>query len=337
VERTLSRIVGEEGSAVRVTSTDYLIIQPNLSRLAAQLRCLQCLREILTFFLGEARLADLAVCEVTAIAAEGVEVTRIEAAVVNAEQERQASAMAAAAPSGDQWSPFIASNGRRVRVSCSLEPVFELKGYSRIGYRVVRRVLVVGTDEPLPPIELARLTRADMERIDFATIARGLDRLRAEPGGDLQPSLILPVSFVSLSSLRSRTVLIGLFKQAQQVVKRGLICEVCDIDGVPQAALLTATSFIKPYCLFVVGRASADQEATTRNLRGGGLQAISMDAQGRTENETDLYIWARAAIAAAKTVAKSVMIYDLPDARGAAMMASLGATHASVRPNAGAG
>ena len=40
-----------------------------------------------------------------------------------------------------RWSPFVASNGQHVRVSCTLEPVFEVKRHTRIGYRLRRRVL----------------------------------------------------------------------------------------------------------------------------------------------------------------------------------------------------
>jgi hypothetical protein len=334
VERTIVRYIGAEGNALRVSDTDYLIVQPEISRFAAQARCLRCLREVLTYFLGQARLVDLDVREVTAISGQGLEAALVDATSVmaGAEKESAAASSTPKAGSGDQWSPFLASNGQRVRVSCTLEPVLELKGYTRIGYRVARRVLLLATDEPLSAIELSRLTRADMERIDFATIARGLDRLRSEVGGEMQPSLIIPVSYISLSNQRSRAVLIGLFQQAQLAVKRGLICEVCDIDGVPQAALLTATSFIKPYCLFVVGRTATARDSVARNLRGTGLQAISYEASEELESDADFFHWAKNAIAAAKTVAKSVMVYGLADARRAALVASLGATHGSVRP-----
>lgn len=333
VERIIARYVGADGNALRISDTDYLIVQPETSRFAAQARCLRCLREVLTYFLGQARLVDLDVREVTSISEQGVQAALIDATAVMAGAERESAAAASAQKtgSGDQWSPFLASNGQRVRVSCTLEPVLELKGYTRIGYRVARRVLLLATDEPLSAADHSRLTRADMERIDFATIARGLDRLRSDGGGEMQPSLIIPVSYISLSNQRSRAVLIGLFQQAQQVVKRGLICEVCDIDGVPQAALLTATSFIKPYCLFVVGRTASERDSVIRNLRGTGLQAISFEAAEGLENDADFFHWARTAITAAKSVAKSVMIFGLADAKRAALVASLGATHASIR------
>jgi hypothetical protein len=333
-ERAVARHVGEDCLILRVSDTGYLVVQPDASRFAAQTRCLSALRDVLTYFLGAARPADLAIREVAAITAAGLQAAPVDVVALLAAADRE-SAEAAASPdevNGDQWSPFLASDGRRVRVSCTLQPVLELKGYARIGYRVARRVLLLATDEVLPAAEHSRLTRGDLERIDFATIARGLDRLRSEAEGEAMPSLTIPVSYVSLSNQRGRAVLIGLFKQAQQAVQRGLICEVCDIDGVPQAALLAAISFIKPYCLFVVGRTAAAHDANIRNLRGAGLQGVSIEAEDRFESDAEFFQWARGAIASAKTVAKSVLIYDLPNARCAALAATLGATHASIRP-----
>jgi hypothetical protein len=338
-ERTLAKHIGEAGGLQRISDTDYLVAQPDLGRFAAQARCLRGLREVLTYFLGQAQPLDLDVREVSAIQDGVVCAAPIDATAVLAASEREAADIAHAdsAKSGDQWSPFVASNGRAVRVSCVLEPVFELKGYSRIGNRLARRVLELATDEPLSAAERARLTRADTERIDFATIARGLDRLRAEASGALQPSLIIPVSYISLSTLRSRAVLIGLFQKAQQQVQRGLICEVCDIDGVPQAALLAAISFMKPYCLFVIGRTADVLDPAARNLRGAGLQGISFEAREGPGGDAEFFGWARNAVPAAKGVAKSVMVYGLANPRRAAMAASLGATHASIRAEVRAG
>ena len=87
----------------------------------------------------------------------------------------------------------------------------------------------------------------------------------------------------------------------------------------------------QPYCLFVVGRTTAARDSVARNLRGAGLQAISYEAAEGLESDADFFHWAKNAIAAAKTVAKSVMVYGLADARRAALVASLGATHGSIR------
>jgi GGDEF domain-containing protein len=335
IERTLERHVGNRGYFLRVSETDFLVALPDEQKFAAQMRCLRYLREVLMHFFGEAPAADVTVREVTRITADGLEarlVDPVEAA--RAADEEKAREIEVEGPAGpvDRWTPFVASNGRKVRVSCMLEPVLELKNYGRIGNRIARRVLRVDTDEPLTVAEIQNLSRSDIEKIDFATIARGLHRLRTETDEDHPLTLIIPVSFVSLSSRQGRAALASLFEEAKALVRAGVICEVCDIEGVPQAALLAATSLIKPYCLFLVGRLAAAPDHGLDNLRGAGLQAVSFEVSQTMVGDAEFLRWAKKAIGAAKRIAKSVMIYRLGSPRHAGMAALLGASHASMRP-----
>jgi hypothetical protein len=334
-ERALGRYLGEDGHFLQVSDTDFLVAAPSLRKFAAQLRCFRCLRDILTHFLGEPRPADLVVREVTTITKDGLEAALVDpvAAAVAAERERAQDDEDTGA-SVDRWAPFVASNGRRIRVSCVLEPVYELRSYTRIGNHIVRRVLHMDTEIELTPAELLALSRADIERIDCATIARGLDRMRSEQPSDQPLSLIIPVSYISLSTTKTRAALARLFAEAKELVKTGIICEVCDIEGVPQGALLAATSLIKPFCVLLVGRLNISPDRGLRNLRSAGLQAISFDAPGGVLGDAEFQGWARAAIKAAKAVAKPVLIYRLGSLRHAGMVGLLGASHATLRTGA---
>lgn len=334
VEKTLEKYIGLQGSFLRVSETDFLICQPHLGRFANQASCLRYLREILSHFLGEAHLADDCVHGVSKIAAGALAANRIDAraaevAEVREEAERKAEEAKAAPPTMDKWSPFVASDGRQVRVSCTLEPVFELKNFGRIGFRMARKVLVVGAEEELTPQQVANLSRGDILRIDMATIARGLDRLRSESAGERQPSLLLPVSYVSLSSQKGRAEIAAMFKEAKSLVQRGVICEVCDIEGVPQVALLEAVSLIRPYSIFVVGRLSATPPQAIGSLKGAGLQALSCECPPHM-GEAEFMGWAKATLDTAKQVAKSFLMYRIASARAAGLAGLLGATHASV-------
>ncbi|MDP3660160.1 hypothetical protein [Phenylobacterium sp.] len=355
-ERTLQRMLGARGFYLRVSETDFLICQPELSRFGCQAACLVALREILGHFLGEAHLANGYVHEVNKISSTGVEAIKINPALAARAAAEEAQAETAVPPEPasfveapepepkpqpvlrrirrtmDQWSPFVASDGRELRVSCTLEPVFELKNYARIGFRLARRVLVTGSDEELPPAAIALLSRADLLRIDLATIARGLDRLDADDGAKLQPSLIIPVSYVSLSSQRGRDEIAKAFKEANDFVQRGVICEICDLEGVPQVALLSAVSLIRPFSLFVVGRLSTTPPApgALSQLKGCGLQALSVECPPHM-GEAEFHGWSKATIDALKHVTRSVLVYRTASARDAGMVALLGATHASVR------
>jgi hypothetical protein len=334
VDRTLERYLGLDGYFLRVSETDYIICQPHLSRFAGQAAAIRYLREILSHFLGESHLADHGVHEVSAISSNALEANRVDArrvevAELHEEQARKAAQPVEAPRTVDRWTPFTAVDGRTLRVSCALEPVFELKSFGRIGFRLSRRVLVVDTDEELPPGALANLSRSDILRIDLATIARGIDRLHAAGAEERQPSLIVPVSFTSLSSQAGRHQIVDMLKEANEFVSRGVICEVHDIEGVPQVALLSAVSLIRPFALFVVGYLNQTPQSLSQ-LKGAGLQAISLSCPTQ-KNEQEFLSWAKASIEAAKQIAKSVLVYRAASARDAGMLALLGATHASVR------
>jgi len=347
-ERLIQRGVGPRGLILKVSSTDLLIVQPDLGRVAAQAVCLRYLREILLHFLGDAHLADDGVMQVTRIApgvidAKVVDVTApefTEAAAALAAPPADADAApaegqpAAPRPSVDRWSPFVAVDGRQLRVSATLEPVYELKGFTRIGFRLIRRVIATRTETVLTAAEIGELSASDRLRIDLATIARGLDRLIADGPGARQLSLIIPLSYASLSSVRGRAELIQPLQEAERHVSCGVICEICDIEGVPSGALYTAVALIKPFALLVAGRLMNAAPSAVGRLSGAGLRALSVECpKGLADSE--FVAWAAKTLRGAKRAARSVMVYGVESGRRAGELGLLGATHVSLAPAAG--
>jgi len=341
LERDLDRTLGALGFYQRISDTDYLVAQADKSQLAGQIACLHCLRHTLHHFLGEALIKDMLLHTVSRVGAEGVFGAKLDVMAVQQAIGQAAGRGAADDEDGEgdeegsqglttSWSPFIASNGARVRVSCSLEPVFQLKTSSRIGHRLVRRVVATRGQTALSPDDVRRLSSFDIERIDFATIERGLDRLKAD-GAARGLSLILPVSFVTLSSARARSTLIDLFKTAKDAVQLGLICEVCDIEGVPPSALLSAVSLIRPYSLYVFGHLQETPASGLPWLKGSGLQGLSMECPDTVTEDADFFGWAQSTRAAASAAGKAALAYRLPSLRHAAMASFMGATHGSLR------
>ena len=340
-ERVLERSLGERGVSVQVSDMDYLIVHPDLSRMAGQAACLRYLREILTHFLGHDREAAGGVLQVTRISqgrlqAEQVDATAAEAMLAAGADDEAPSRLGAFHEDSDittklvnRWTPFVAVDGRHLRVSATLEPVYELKGFTRIGFRMIRRVIVISTSEELSSQQVAALSAGDILRADLATITRGIDRLRAEAGDERQLSLIVPLSFTSLSSQKGRAELVEPLKEAGGLVRLGVVCEILDIEGVPPGALLTATSLVRPFSLLVVGRMTGSTAASMERMKGAGLQALSFECpQGL--GDAEFMGWATATIAAAKKVAKSVLVYRVATPQRAATLASLGATHVSL-------
>jgi hypothetical protein len=194
---------------------------------------------------------------------------------------------------------------------------------------MIRRVIVVRTDEELSPQQIATLSTADLLRVDLATIARGVDRLRAESASEQQLSLIVPVSFTSLSSQKGRAEFVKQLAEAGGLVRLGVICEVSDVDGVPASTLLAVTSLLRPFALLVVGSIANTVPAAIVRLEGAGLQALAFQCPAGL-GDAEFIGWATSAIHAAKRVARSVMVYRAASAKRAGVLASLGASHASI-------
>ena len=332
VERTLTRHLEGGGFFQRVSPTDYLVVQPALGKFSAQVSCLLYLRELLTHFLGGAAPEAADVLEVTSLSGGRIFAAEIDRAYATTAARTEPPPVL---PDADDtlptpWNPFTAADGRCLKVSCRLEPVYELKTFAQIGYRIARRVLRMPEGVELTAQELRNLTTADIEKVDLATIARGVSRLKSEQGNAKQPTLFLPVSYTTLASQRGRGPLIARFKEATQGVEKGLVCEITDIEGVPGSALAAVTVMIKPFCLIVVGKLRDPPRRAAEDLRGVRLQGLAFESGLHPLERAEFTAWAEQAIAQARRVTRSVILHGLsgPEYLGLAGLA--GATHASL-------
>jgi hypothetical protein len=341
-ERTLQRHLGIHGVYLRVSDTDFFVIHPHLGRYAGQAACLRYLREVLAHFLGDDAAAVNGVLQVTRIGKGRLEARHVdpllaEEALLRGESgdidyaslsEAAQFGPAKSAAGVNRWTPFAAADARHLRVSATLEPIYELKAFTRIGFRMIRRVIVVDTGEELTPRQVSLLSSADILRADLATITRGIDRLRTETG-DRQLSLIVPLSFSSLSGKRGRGELVAPLKEAGSLVKLGVICEILDIEGVPAGSLFSAVALVKPFSLLVVGHLDTPTPKSFARLSGANLQALSFECPAGL-GEAEFLGWAGATVPAARKVAKSVLVYRASSPQRAGVLASFGATHVSL-------
>jgi len=331
VDRTLSKHLESGGFFQRVSPTDYLVVQPELGKFGGQASCLLYLRDLLSHFLGGEAPEALDVMEVTSLSGGRIFAVEIDSdyALDAAVTEPRIVLL------GDEalppiWNPFVAADGRTLRVSCHLEPVFELKTFAQIGFRIARRVLQMPGEIELGSQELRNLTTADIEKVDLATIARGVSRLKSEQGNAKHPTLFLPVSYTTLSSQRGRGPLITRFKEATQGVEKGLICEINDIEGVPGSALAAVTVMIKPFCVIVVGKLRHAPGRSPEDLRGVRLQGVAFEAGQHPLDRAEFTDWAERAVANARRVTRSVIIHGLSGPEYLGLAGLVGATHASL-------
>jgi hypothetical protein len=343
--QVLRRSLGSRGVSVRISDSDFLVVNPDLAQLPGQAACLGYLREILTHFLGGAPHAVRDILQVMRIGkgrleAQPVDAARVEAFALGGDLDLGPQAGDQLAPYEeeggpgsrlvDRWSPFVAADGRTLRISATLEPVYELKGFTRIGFRMIRRVIVVETGQELTPQQVSALSTGDLLRADLATITRGIDRLRGEGGTEQQLSLIVPVCFSSLANPRGRAQLVEPVREAATLVKLGVILEIVDIEGIPQSALMEVTSLLRPLSLLVVGRLAHPTAGAIARLAGAGFQALSFECPHGQIGDAEFLGWASATIRAARKAAKSVMVYRAGSMKRAGALVSLGATHVSL-------
>lgn len=334
VQGVLDRHLGARGFHLRISDTDVLVCQPELGRLAGQASCLRLLREILGHFLGASELAEIGVHEVLRVSPSGVEARALDPRAIIAadEQTEQTAESPSAGPLLGPvavWTPFVASNGRSVEIACTLDPVMELRGRATIGLRFRRLVLDAATGRELSAAELERLSRVDRLRIDLGAVALGLDQLRSRRSERPPPTLILPVSFSSLTNLDDRARIVSAFQEARRYAGQGLICELRDIEGVPIVTLQAAVSMIAPHSLFVVGHVGDLTTAQGQHLRDAGLRGLSTDCPPGLEGAVYLG-WVKHAALAAKRAARSFLLYRVPSVQQAMVAAAVGATHAHV-------
>lgn len=324
-ERTFGRIFGASGYTLRVSSTDFLVCQPDASRFVGQANSLKALREIIAHFVGVGVLPDIGIHRVTQVKPNSIVAHALAAAEIDAnadvvEEEEEAGDKAA------EPSSFITSTGREMWSACDLEAAYRLKDTESIGLRMGRHVTYDGSSLPLGGSQIALLPRADILRIDLGALRHGLQRLHSEHAQPLS-ALIAPVSFLSLTSLYGRADVVAAFQEIAKSARLGVIAEIHEIDGMLPGDLAAAVAAIKPYVLYVMGRLS--HPVNPDPAYSVSLKGYSFDVNCAVNRE--LAPRAHPLFATLRRAGRAVMICGVRSEREAMLVRSLGATHTTLR------
>ena len=356
VEREIERTIGPTNLSVRLDDATYLIALPATPGLAAQATCLTVLQDVLKFFLGELRPADMMVRNVSAIdgaeiVSAVVDIRRLHAGAGAASaqaaapvQRQGAGAPGPAAPAtaimlGDaaapapDWRPPLAGRTFREWLEPPKRPPFEL----------------TVTDEPVWNLRQGLITSfvidragapadadaAVQEEIDVAVFRHVADLLRehASQGGPFV--LHAPVHFMSLATQRTRLRLLGLTQPVREAMRQMVLIEICGLDaGVPPSRLIEVIGLVRSLCGGVLGRVRPSKPALAA-VRGCGLKGIVIEApllapQG-PEGEARLKVFA----GAAHGLSPNLIIHGLPTPNLIDVAAAAGFTHGSAAPQPG--
>jgi hypothetical protein len=328
VQRHLTRELKGEAQFLHVSPTDVLIVRPEVDRVAAQVASLRDLRQVLHHFLGRSARALDGVYEVIGVHGDRVEARPVDRASLAALEQAADLERERAEDLARATEAFMASHGRKIRVSCDLQPLLNLHKDAIIGLRLAQRVNSGSDDAPLPSAALAAFAGVDRQRVDWATIIHGLSQLRER--SEKAPTLVLSMSYASLSSQRGRSDMVDLLRQARERAAHGVICEVSGVEGAPHAQLQEAIGIIRPMSLFVVGKIDNPAQVVWSHLKGVGLRGLGFDCQP-ADGRAEFLGWANATIARGRSVAASVLLYGVPSRDLAPSLAEAGATHATLR------
>jgi hypothetical protein len=354
VERELERRLTPADISVRVDDVSYLVAMASAPGYAAQGVCLTILQDVLKYFLGELRPADVLLRGVTAIGdgeiasapvdpirmgrAAGAD--RLMFAAPQTPTPETPAARAAEAVNGPlaehaaapkPWKPPLAGRSATVSLAPPKREPFDLK----LGIEPVwnlKRGLITSflIDRAGAP---AQAQAADLEEIDVATCAYAVSLMQEhrDQGGPLL--LHMPVSFTSLATQRSRERIMRLTAPVREAMRGTVLLEICGLDGgVPPSRLIEVVGLVRSLCAGVLGRARPNRSALEA-VRGCGLRGVVLEAAQL--GASDLFGARLEAYAhVARDVAANMIVHGLPTNAMVDRATSAGFSHASVARDA---
>ena len=251
VERHFRKHLSPSDIWEQAGETQILVATPGKTTVLAQAYCYRALKEVLTYFLGEVRPADLIVGRVLELSSDRVTVQPVSIADLEHADAVSIPRPTPAPPASSQanlasW-PLQTADGQNLRVSFVAEPVMDLKAWAMAGHRIESRIMDLQTGVELSGAQRRLLLPRDFQQIDLAALERGMSRL-ADGGVPDKPNLIIQLSFASLSSGRARAALLDRAKEMQQLMRQAVICELVDVElGVPLGRLTEVMSLIRNF------------------------------------------------------------------------------------------
>jgi hypothetical protein len=357
VERELERTLSPADLSVRVDELNYLVAQPGAPSFAAQAVCMTILQDVLKFFLGELRPADIVVRNVSAVGAGEIVSAPVDLATIRrgptlpdpaapdalsahdpaqfeTPAERDAAAvtgpLADHAPPPKEWKPPLAGRTSVVPLAPPKREPFDLQLRIEPVWNLRRGVISSFViDRAGAP---AKAEASDLEEMDVATFAYAATILEEHErqGGAL--ALHVPVSFSSLATLRTRERLMRLTRPVREAMRGAMLIEICGLDaGVPPSRLIEVVGLVRSLCAGVLGRVRPSRSALDA-AKGCGLRGVVVEASllGLTQRDAAARLKAYASIA--REIAPNVVIHGLPSPTMVDDAASAGFTHASVAP-----
>jgi hypothetical protein len=341
VERELERTLSPADIFLRTDDISYTIAQPGSDRYAAQAVCFSILQEVLKFFLGESRAADIDVRTVSSIAggqmtSQPVDLTKLRRGPapqgpVETPAEQLAAAVAGPladhAPAAAHWKPPLAGRSSIIELAPAKRGAFDLKlkvdGVWNLKRGVITSFLIEREGVR------GKTDMADLEEIDVATLVYASTILdeQVDQGGSL--TLHLPLSFTSLATQRTRQRLLELTGGVREAMRRTVLLEIVDLDpGVPPSRLIEIVGLVRSLCLGVIGRVRPTKAALAA-VKGCGLRGVAVNAEHLGPHQPEFDARLKAFVTLARDISPNLLVHGLPNPKLIDVATAAGFTHAS--------
>lgn len=181
----------------------------------------------------------------------------------------------------------IATAAQRIlAVDFAIEELIHLRRQATAALRIHRVVRHVKSGVIIPTWAYGRLSDADMESADRATVEFAA-RLRPSEG-DARLPLIIPQSFRTMAGRRGRAALAIAARGSSGALKARVIVELMEVNrGTPSARLAEVTGLLRTTCKGAFVRLQPGRNAAA-SVREARLQGLSLDAGDITGTDSEV-------------------------------------------------
>ncbi len=225
---------------------------------------------------------------------------------------------------------MVIVGGRNLRVTCALEPLFEMKKMAMIGHRLEATVVEASGNVSIDAKAMAAMDWSDREQVDLASIEQGLKLLALKSPEQRKMLVVVPAAFSTFAAARTRIKITNEVSRASREMGIKVLFEVRNLSGVPPHRILEVISLLKPYCMTLMGNIGADQKAIAR-LRGCGLSGACVDYDSGRRDDATLTDYLSGFSTAAKASTGACMVKGFDNLHQVAVARLAGITHASVK------
>jgi hypothetical protein len=329
IERCMAKILAPQDVVHRLTDCDYLVAIVSDSPVAAQALCMNILEETLVFFLGACVPSQLLLHTVRGFSDGVLDCHTVDARYLRQRSEGvdPAKPQQRAAQAITPIMTFQSTTGRDLVVSHGPLFLTSLRQGVHAGVRSEPAVVDKAANIVLPRAEVARLADADLARIDQATLERCIAVSRVVQSD--RPGMIVPLSFQTLSSSRSRAALFAL--APADFVRQRFLIEIINIDaGTPNGRLRELVGLLRAHTTGVLARVPPSRGAldVLRDIR---LAGVALDLSDSTTNVAAVMVAMTAFYNRAVGLAPSLQVLGLNTKAMFGPALKCGMTHASLR------